>query len=68
MFRSRRVIDRGQGETDHGQYDEEEYVFGVSGTCPPKSAYGRKNLRRIFRCDFMYKEDVDLAWRFQLFG
>lgn len=72
MFRSRRVIDRGQSEKDHGQYDEEEYVFGVSGACP---LYRREALEDVKICGeyldndfFMYKEDVDLSWRFKLFG
>lgn len=72
MFRSRRVIDRGQGEKDHGQYDKEEYVFGVSGACP---LYRRSALEDVKICGeyldndfFMYKEDVDLSWRFKLFG
>jgi GT2 family glycosyltransferase len=33
-FRNRRIIDRGQGLIDEGQYDEPEEVFGVSGAVP----------------------------------
>lgn len=33
IFKSRRVIDRGEGEEDKGQYDKNEEVFGVSGAC-----------------------------------
>jgi GT2 family glycosyltransferase len=72
MFRSRRVIDRGQGEKDQGQYDAEEYVFGVSGACP---LYRREALEDVKISGeyldndfFMYKEDVDLSWRFGKFG
>lgn len=72
MFRSRRVIDRGQGEKDHGQYDKEEYVFGVSGACPLYRKSALENVKiygeYLDNDFFMYKEDVDLSWRFQLFG
>jgi GT2 family glycosyltransferase len=33
IFKSRRVIDRGEGEKDTGQYDRQEEVFGISGAC-----------------------------------
>lgn len=71
-FRNRRVIDDGQGLKDKGQFDEEKYVFGISGACP---IYRKKALEdvKIFNeyLDddfFMYKEDVDISWRFLLFG
>lgn len=31
MHKNRRCFDRGQGQLDEGQYDEEEYIFGSSG-------------------------------------
>jgi GT2 family glycosyltransferase len=71
-FRNRRVIDEGQGMEDKGQYNKEKEVFGVSGACP---IYRREALEDVkifgeyFDEDFfMYKEDVDLSWRFRLFG
>ena len=71
MFKNRRVVARGQGEKDKGQYKKGE-VFGVDGAAP---LYRRKALEDIkvnneyFDKDFfMYKEDVDLAWRLQLYG
>lgn len=116
-YRSRRVVDRGQGEEDAGQYDKEEEVFGVSGAGP---IYRREALEDVklpnhkkrqsgweaslfssarleggcrelesgrVRAEnggspaqpsttaeyldedfFMYKEDVDLAWRLRLRG
>ncbi|MCX7779141.1 MAG: glycosyltransferase family 2 protein [Patescibacteria group bacterium] len=33
IFKSRRVIDRGEGELDCGQYNKKEEVFGLSGAC-----------------------------------
>jgi GT2 family glycosyltransferase len=73
----RRVVSRGQGEVDTGQYDQAGYVFGVDGPCP---VYRRAALEdvRVPLSDglweyldedfFMYKEDVDLAWRLGLYG
>lgn len=64
--------DRGQNETDSGQYDRVEYIFGASGAAP---LFSRKMLEDIklheeyFDEDFfIYVEDVDLCWRAQLYG
>ncbi len=77
IFRNRRVIDRGEGEKDKGQYDKKNKVFGISGACV---LYNRAMLEDLklplpdgrfeyFDEDFFaYKEDVDLAWRANLFG
>lgn len=51
-FRNRRVIDRGQGLKDEGQYDEEEEVFGVSGAVP---VYRREALEDV-RLPMLTKE------------
>lgn len=71
-YRNRRVVDRGQGEEDHGQYDKGEAVFGVTGACPimrlaalEAIKIGNEYYDRDF---FMYKEDIDLSWRFLLAG
>ncbi len=71
--KSRQFIDRGEGETDSGQYDLLEQVFGISGAL---ALYRREALFDVqlpagdfFDEDyFMYKEDVDLAWRLQKRG
>lgn len=72
MYRSRRCVDRGQGEENRGQYDEAEEVFGVTGACPIYRREALEDARvrgEIFDNDFfMYKEDVDLSWRLRLFG
>jgi GT2 family glycosyltransferase len=77
VFMTRRVIDRGQWEEDNGSYDSVRDVFGVSGAAP---MYRREALEDIkvprrgggfeyFDEDFfMYKEDIDLAWRMRLRG
>ncbi|KKP39876.1 MAG: family 2 glycosyl transferase [Candidatus Peregrinibacteria bacterium GW2011_GWF2_33_10] len=80
-FKNRRIIDRGQGHEDKGQYDKEEIVFGISGASP---MYRREALIdigiptplirgaggvEIFDTDFfMYKEDIDVSWRLNLRG
>jgi GT2 family glycosyltransferase len=65
-----RHLDRGAGEQDRGQYDEAQYVFGVSGAA---AFYRRKMLEEtavageIFDEDFFsFREDADLSWRGQL--
>lgn len=77
IFKTRRVIDRGQWEWDHGQYDLDTEIFGASGAA---GMYRRNALEEVkvskadgdyeyFDEDFVaYKEDVDLAWRLQLAG
>ncbi len=81
-YKNRRFVNRGQGEKDNGQYDgpstssgresEIREIFGVDGAAP---LYRRKALEDIkinneyFDEDFyMFKEDVDLAWRMRLYG
>jgi len=68
----RKNCDRGYGIEDTGQYDREEYVFGPSGATP---LYRREMLEDIRIDDedldstfFIYREEVDLAWRAQLYG
>jgi len=72
IFRSRRVVDRGAGERDQGQYDNERDVFGISGAILLLRASALADVRygdEFFDADFFsYKEDVDLAWRLRLRG
>lgn len=59
---------RGFGQTDTGQYDRAEYVFGACGAA---AAYRRAMLDEIGFLDdafFFSCEDVDLAWRAHLSG
>jgi GT2 family glycosyltransferase len=69
---NQRHFDRGAGETDTGQYDRLEYVFGVSGAAAfyrkaalQDAAIGGEYFDESF---FAYREDADLSWRLQLLG
>lgn len=72
FLKNRRIICRGQGEIDRGQFEKSEEIFGADGAAP---VYRRQALEDIkikqeyFDEDFFcYKEDVDLAWRLKLYG
>lgn len=78
ISRSRRVVNRGEGEPDRGQYDQMEEVFGFSGAlCALRRAAlrdvaltlpGRARAEYFDEDFFAYKEDIDLAWRMLLRG
>ena len=72
MTRARRFVSRGQGLPDDGRWDVPGDVFGADGPAPlfRKRALddvaitgegGRPEY--LDQSFFMYKEDVDLAWR-----
>jgi GT2 family glycosyltransferase len=72
MLRNQRHLDRGADETDRGQFDKPEDVFGPSGAA---ALYRWKALQDVaidgqfFDEDFFaYREDADLAWRCRLMG
>jgi len=72
LTRARRNFERGQRERDEGQYAEPEFVFGASGAAP---LYRREMLNDVevegefFDEDFfIYRDEVDLAWRAQWLG
>lgn len=84
ILKNRRIINRGQGEKDIGQYNQQEEIFGVDGAAPiyRKEALEdvkiRVNSRSRSALDprfeyfdedfFAYKEDIDLSWRLRLYG
>ena len=68
--RNLRHFDRGSEETDHGQYQERQWVFGATAAA---ALYRRAMVEDVsvegefFDEDFFaYREDADLAWRAQL--
>jgi hypothetical protein len=70
--RCRCPYDRGQGEIDRGQYDQDKQVFGACGAL---ALYRREMLEELaFNNEYLdenffaYYEDADLAWRAQLCG
>ncbi|GAA4828664.1 glycosyltransferase family 2 protein [Paenibacillus vulneris] len=71
MNKARRAFDRGAGDIN-GKWEYSGEVFGVSGAA---ALYTKRMVESIsidgcfFDEDFFaYKEDVDVAWRGQLFG
>jgi len=74
LSRARRFFDRGSEETDKGQFDKVEEVFGI---CAAAAAYRKSMLEKISGGDriryfderfFLLVEDVDLAWRARHWG
>lgn len=70
--RNMRHLDRGAEETDSGQYDRLQYVFGATGA----AVMFRRDFIEAVSVDgelfdeqfFSFREDGDLAWRAQLMG
>lgn len=72
LFRTGRIVERGAGEHDRGQFRTPGEVFGFSGAL---GLYRTAALQDIRLDDeyfdnrfFAYKEDIDLAWRLRLRG
>lgn len=72
IYRNRNVVNLGENEKNEGQYEEEKEVFGISGgllfirrDALEKAAIAGEYFDENF---FVYKEDIDLAWRMNIFG
>lgn len=72
IYKSRRLINRGHGKEDRGQYEEPGEVFSYEGAVPvwrreafeDCSVFGEAHDE-----DFMWmSDDVDFGWRMNLFG
>ncbi len=72
IYKNRRVVNRGQGDEDRGQYENPEEIWGVDGAAPVyrRSALDDTKIEgEYFDADFFaYKEDIDLSWRMRLAG
>ncbi len=76
-LKNHRFEDRGQGEEDKGQYDKALDIFGTSGAAAlyrrdalEEVAFIHKDGTREYFDElmYMYKEDIDLAYRLQWAG
>src|SRR3989338_1252840 len=76
IFHSRKIINDGQGEVNNGQFGEVKEIFGVEGAVP---IFRKKTLEDckinghfidpIYRVGPLgYGDDLDLAWRMNMFG
>lgn len=68
LYRDGRGADRGEGELDCGQYDQDGEVFGG---CGASLLIRRDDYLALGGLDerlFMYYEDLDFAWRARLRG
>lgn len=76
IYKSRRIINIGHGETDNGQFNQEKEVFAVEGAVPifRKKAFESCSIEvkpqfEIIDHDyFWYGDDLDIAWRMRVFG
>ncbi|MBN2320672.1 MAG: glycosyltransferase [Acidobacteria bacterium] len=70
--RNQRHLDRGSGETDSGQYNRKEYVFGASGAAALYRCSMLEDIRNgeeyFDESFFAYREDADLSWRARWMG
>lgn len=72
IFRSRRMVNRGHGEKDRGQFDAPEKIFsyeGAAGFFRKEALEDAKIDGQVFDEDFIwYADDIDLGWRLTLLG
>jgi GT2 family glycosyltransferase len=72
LTKARRAYDRGAGEPDQNQYDEDIEIFGICGAFScfrASSLVGARSGEQFYDEDFFaYQEDIDVAWRLKRLG
>jgi len=72
LTRQRRIVPRGEGERDAGQFDEAIEVFAIDGAAPVlrRSALDAISVDGEYLDENFYahKEDHDVSWRLRLAG
>lgn len=78
MLKNRRTICMAQGQSDDGRFNKKKEIFGADGAVPLFRKAALEDIKleepdgdgfEYFDEDFfLYKEDVDLAWRLKLYG
>jgi glycosyltransferase involved in cell wall biosynthesis/GT2 family glycosyltransferase len=72
LTRQRRLVPRGEGESDSGQFDVQSEVFAVDGAAPVvrRAALEAISVNGEYLDEnfFAHKEDHDVSWRVRLAG
>lgn len=72
IYRSRRVVNRGHGAKDAGQFEQAGEVFSYEGAVPfwRRTALAKSAVfSQVHDEDFFwYGDDIDLGWRMRLLG
>lgn len=72
IFKNGRAVGRGENQTDRGQFEVAQEIFGADGAA---AVFRREALESVRVLDeyededfFMYKDDIDISWRLRLMG
>lgn len=72
IYKSRRIVNRGHGDKDTGQFDKAEEIFSYEGACPfwRREALDDTAIFGQYHDEdyFWYGDDIDLGWRMHLMG
>lgn len=72
IYKSRRIVNRGHGAKDEGQFNKAEEIFSYEGACPFWRREALENTAifgQFHEEDFIwYADDLDLGWRMHLLG
>lgn len=72
IHKSRRIVNRGHGDKDIGQFNKAEEIFSYEGACPfwRREALEDSAIWGEYHDEdfFWYGDDIDLGWRMHLLG